>query len=323
MEILIPPPIIWKSLFKIITIRFLDDYMTPEQLLTFACVADAGNISRAAGLLHLSQPAVSGQLRMLQDWFGEPLYRRQGHGIVLTAAGERLAEQARQLRQIYLRAQAVRESWRGLEAGSLRLGASTTPASYLLPGLVARFHRDFPAVALHLSDGNTRQIVERLPTLDLAFIEGDVPAGLAADTAVHAWRQDEVVAIVRADHPLARGGQATLPQIGGHPLVMREPGSGVRRLVERAFEAVGLAPATGLELAGVEGVKQAVRAGLGVGFVSAMSMRHEDGTLAAVRVAPRPLTRTLSILVPHADTAARAARRFLESCLAMEGGAAA
>jgi len=294
--------------------------MTPDQLLTFACVADVGNISRAAAQLHLSQPAVSGQLRMLQDWFGEPLYRRQGHGVALTAAGERLAEQARQLRQIYQRAQALRDAWGGLESGSLRLGASTTPASYLLPGMVAWFHRQFPAVALHLSDGNTRQIVERLPTLDLAFIEGDVPAGLAPDTAVHPWREDEVVAIVRADHELARRDKATLRQIAAHPLVMREPGSGVRRLVEQAFEAVGLKPGTALELAGVEGVKQAVRAGLGVGFVSAMSMRHEDGTLAAVRITPRPLTRTLSILVPHADTAARAAQRFLESCLERADG---
>ncbi|WP_129559396.1 LysR family transcriptional regulator, partial [Bordetella pertussis] len=90
--------------------------MTPEQLLTFASVADAGNISRAAELLHLSQPAVSGQLRMLQDWFGEPLYRRSGHGIVLTAAGERLAEHARQLRQVYSQAGALRDAWRGLRS---------------------------------------------------------------------------------------------------------------------------------------------------------------------------------------------------------------
>ncbi|WP_459616980.1 LysR family transcriptional regulator [Bordetella sp. 2513F-2] len=293
--------------------------MTPDQLLTFACVADTGNISRAATQLHLSQPAVSGQLRALQDWFGEPLYHRKGQGVALTAAGERLAEQARQLRQVYLRAQAVREAWRGLEAGRLRLGASTTPASYLLPALVADFRRRHPAVGLHLSDGNTLQIVERLPALDLAFIEGDVPGGLPPDTAVHPWRQDEVVAIVRADHPLAAPAEASLAELAAWPLVMREPGSGVRRLVERAFEGAGLAPAVGLELAGVEGVKQAVRAGLGVGFVSIMSMRHEDGTLAAVRLQPGRLTRTLSILVPHADAAARAAQRFLETCLALPG----
>jgi len=290
--------------------------MTPDQLLTFAYVADTGNISRAAGLLHLSQPAVSGQLRLLQDWFGEPLYRRSGHGVALTAAGERLAEQARQLRQVYNQAHAAREAWRGLETGTLRLGASTTPASYLLPALVADFHRRFPAVSLHLSDGNTREIVDRLPTLDLAFIEGEVPPGLPSDTAVHGWRQDEVVAIARADHPLVAKGAARLRDLADFPLVMREQGSGVRQLVERAFADAGLAPAAGLELAGVEGVKQAVRAGLGIGFVSLMSMRHEDGTLAVVRLSPRPLTRTLSILVPHAHASARAAERFLELCRA-------
>ncbi|MVW71761.1 MULTISPECIES: LysR family transcriptional regulator [unclassified Bordetella] len=291
--------------------------MTPDQLLTFAYVADVGSISRAAELLHLSQPAVSGQLRLLQDWFGEPLYRRRGQGVALTPAGERLAEQARQLRQVYQQTQSLRESWQGLETGTLRLGASTTPASYLLPSLVAAFHQQFPAVSLHLSDGNTSEIVERLPRLDLAFIEGEVPVGLPADTAVHPWRQDEVVAIVRADHPLAKQGAAHLQELVQFALVMREPGSGVRRLVEQAFAQEGLAPAVGLELAGVEGVKQAVRAGLGIGFVSLMSMRHEDGTLAVVRLHPQPLTRTLSILVPHSQASSRAAERFLEACFAL------
>ncbi|AZY50221.1 LysR family transcriptional regulator [Bordetella avium] len=290
--------------------------MTPDQLLSFACVADLGNISRAAQQLHLSQPALSGQLRMLQEWFGEPLYRRNGHGIALTEAGERLATHARQLRQVYGQAQAMRDAWRGLETGSLRLGGSTTPASYLLPALVARFRADYPSVSLHLSDGNTRQIVERLATLDLAFIEGEVPAGLPADAEVHAWRRDEVVAIVRADHALARSGTARLDELAALPLVMREPGSGVRQLVEQAFGRAGLPVLAGLELAGVEGVKQAVRAGLGVGFVSVMSMRHEDGTLAALRIAPEPLARTLSILVPHAQACSRAARRFLAACQA-------
>lgn len=289
--------------------------MTPDNLLTFAAVADAGNISRAAAALHLSQPAVSGQLRGLQESFGEPLYRRSGHGIALTAAGERLAVHARQLRQAFQQAQAARDAWRGLETGTLRLGASTTPASYLLPALVAGFRQDHPALSMHLVDGNTREIVEQIGRLDLAFIEGEVPAGLPADTAVHAWREDEVVAVVRADHPLAGRPHAALADVAGQPLIMREPGSGVRRLVERAFEQAALDVEVALELAGVEGVKQAVRAGLGVGFVSQLSMRHEDGLLRPLRLGPRGLARTLSILVPHASAPTRAAARFLERCL--------
>ena len=209
---------------------------------------------------------------MLQEWFGEPLYRRSGHGIALTEAGERLAEQARQLRQVYRQAQAVRESWRGLETGVLRLGASTTPASYLLPRLVAEFRQAFPAVSLHLSDGNTREIVERLPVLDLAFIEGDVPAGLPADTAVHAWRQDEVVAIVRADHALSGKGAVTLRDLAASPLVMREPGSGcggwssaLRRCRPYAVGGVG----TGGRGRGEAGGARRIGRGLRVGDVDA------------------------------------------------------
>ena len=151
----------------------------------------------------------------------------------------------------------------------LRLGASTTPASYLLPRLVAEFRQAFPAVSLHSCRMATRANVERLPVLDLAFIEGDVPAGLPADTAVHAWRQDEVVAIVRADHALS-GRRCDPARFAASPLVMREPGS---RAAGRALP-MPLTPS----VAGTGGrgrVKQAVRAGLGVGFVSVMSMRHE------------------------------------------------
>jgi len=288
--------------------------MTPDQLLTFSIVADMGNISRAAEALHLSQPAVSGQLRLLQASFGEPLYRRSGHGIALTPAGEHLAAQARRLRQAYTQAQAARDAWRGLEAGLLRLGASTTPASYLLPALVADFRRRYPAVVVQLSDGNTRDIVAMLDRIDLAFIEGVVPDVLPAETAVHAWGSDEVVAIVPAEHRLARRRSVTLRDLAGESLIMREPGSGVRHLVETAFRAEGLYPVPGLELAGVEGIKQAVRAGLGVGFVSELSMRHEDGLLVAVRIGRAGLLRTLSILVPHAQASSQVVQRFLAAC---------
>jgi LysR substrate binding domain len=173
-----------------------------------------------------------------------------GHGIVLTVAGERLAEHALQMRQIYKQALAFQPTWQGVEAGMLRLGASTTPASYLLPALVAEFRRKSPAVTVHLSNGNTGQIVDRLSELDLAFIEGEVPPGLPADTRVHAWTSDEVVAIVPANHVLAGLGNVTLSDLARMSLVMREPGSGVRALVEHAFNDAGLSLSIGLELAG-------------------------------------------------------------------------
>lgn len=127
----------------------------PDFLLTFAAVAETGNISRAGERLHLSQPAVSGQLRLLQDSVGEPLYRRHSRGIVLTPAGEGLLEHARRLRRVLDEAIVYRDRLRGLESGNLRIGASSTIASFLLPRLIAEFNRRYPGIKIRVTTGNT------------------------------------------------------------------------------------------------------------------------------------------------------------------------
>ncbi|KAG0186392.1 hypothetical protein DFQ28_007945 [Apophysomyces sp. BC1034] len=288
--------------------------MTPDQLLTFASVAEHQNISRAAEAVHLSQPAVSGQLRLLQEEFGEPLYLRDGRGVRLTDTGRQLAVYAERLRATWRQAHVLRDALRGLECGTLRIGASTTPASYLLPYLVADFHRAHPDIEIRTTYGNTSDISDTLQALDVAMIEGSVPTELPADTRVHLWHDDEIVAIVPAGHPLSEERAVPLSRIGAFPLIWRESGSGVRYEVERAFAQAGVFARGALELAGVEGVKEAVRAGMGVGFVSAMAMRHEDERLVSVSLAPQPLMRRFSILVMHGSAASRATLRFLATC---------
>ncbi|KVG66608.1 LysR family transcriptional regulator [Burkholderia pseudomultivorans] len=295
--------------------------MTPDQLITFAAVAEHLNISHAAVALHLSQPAVSGQLRLLQDEFGEPLYQRDGRGIRLTPVGAQLAQYAKAQRDTFAQARAFRDAVRGLEAGMLRIGASTTPASYLLPYLIAAFQPRAPRVAIQTMSGNTADVVAALPSLDIAMIEGPPGEALPPGTAVHAWREDEIVAIVPAAHPLAAPEHAsgvTLAALAAHPLVLREEGSAVRQLVERAFAQQTAPMRVAFEIAGVEAVKEAVRAGMGVGFVSAMSLRHEDAALVSRSLAPAPLTRHFSILVPHGGAPSRVAAQFLEMSLAQD-----
>lgn len=294
--------------------------MTPDQLITFAAVADHRNISRAAQALHLSQPAVSGQLRQLQDEFGEPLYQRDGRGVRLTPVGEQLACYASQLRDTFAQARTYRDAVRGLEHGTLRIGASTTPASYVLPYLIAAFQPLAPGVAIRTMSGNTAEVVSALASLDIALIEGPPGAALPPGTGTHAWREDEIVAIAPARHPLAQRGaggraRATLAELGAQPLVLREAGSGVRQLVERAFARAAAPMRVALEIAGVEAVKEAVRAGMGIGFVSAMSLTHDDAALVALSFDPEPLVRRFSILVPHDTVPSRAAARFLDLCL--------
>ena len=289
--------------------------MTPEQLISFSYIAEYGNISRAAQRLCLSQPAVSGQLAALQHSFGEPIYQRKGRGVVLTAAGQTLLVPAMALRRAMEQAQACRQSAVKLLSGELKLGASTTPASYLLPQQVARFREAYPGVAVQMVDGNSQEIMRRLPSLDLAFIEGALPEQLLPGTAVYPWYQDEVLAVMPTHHLLASKKEMDFKSLAQHPLVMREVGSGVRRLVEEAFQAAGIQLPAGLDLAGVEGIKQAVRAGLGIGFVSRLSMEHDDGTLVGRRIGKNGLLRTIHVLVPHAQATSRSASVFLKQCL--------
>ena len=293
--------------------------MTPDKLITFAAVAEHLNISHAAVALHLSQPAVSGQLRLLQEEFGEPLYQRDGRGIRLTPVGEQLAQYAKAQRDTFAQARAFRDAVRGLDAGTLRIGASTTPASYLLPYLIAAFQPRAPRIAIQTMSGNTADVVAALPSLDIAMIEGPPGDALPPGTAVHVWHEDEIVAIVPAGHPLAApeyDAGVTLNALAPHPLVLREEGSGVRQLVERAFAQCAAPMRVAFEIAGVEAVKEAVRAGMGVGFVSAMSLRHRDAALVMRSFAPTPLTRHFSILVPHGSAPSRAAAQFLEMSVA-------
>ncbi|SDR18509.1 DNA-binding transcriptional regulator, LysR family [Burkholderia orbicola] len=215
--------------------------MTPDQLITFAAVAEHLNISRAAVALHLSQPAVSGQLRLLQDEFGEPLYQRDGRGIRLTPVGEQLAQYAKAQRDTFAQARAFRDAVRGLEAGTLRIGASTTPASYLLPYLIAAFQPHAPRVSIQTMSGNTADVVAALPSLDIALIEGPPGEALPPGTAVHAWHEDEIVAIVPAGHPLAAPGYdagVTLDALAAHPLV---PHGGAPSRVAAQFLEMSLA----------------------------------------------------------------------------------
>lgn len=288
--------------------------MTPDQLRTFAVVAAHRSISSAAHELHLSQPAVSGQLRLLAESFGEPLYHREGRGISLTVAGEQLAELARRVRLAHDEAMALRDT-RGSKGSLLRIGASTTPASYLLPHLVVRFQEQFPAVRVSMiRSGNSADIVSRLGTLDMGFIEGPAPLNLPIGTQVIPWRTDQVVAIASPRHPLAQSGPTapalSLQELAQHPLIWREFGSGLRRLVEAVFAAHGISPTMVLEVTSVEGVKEAVRADMGIGFVSELATRDESGFVTLPLADGAQFRRQFSILTTPHGLASQACRAF-------------
>lgn len=266
-------------------------------LRVFAAVADAGSFTRASVALHLSQPAVSKAVKGLERELGMPLLERGPRAVRLTDAGSTLISRARELFAVERSAEEELRALRGLEGGRVRVGASTTIATYLLPPILAGFRARYPAVRLRLVSANTRAIatlvLER--RVDVALVEGPVAH---TRLELRRWRADELVVIVPAGHRLARRRNLTLAQLAAEPFIVRERGSGTRDVAERAFAARGIHPPVALTLSSTEAIKQAVAAGLGLAVVSraAASDQLALGQLAALRVAGFEMRRELTEL---------------------------
>ncbi|GJG89575.1 LysR family transcriptional regulator [Gemmatimonadetes bacterium T265] len=265
-------------------------------LRVFAAVAERGGFSRAATVLRLSQPAVSKAVLGLEREIGLPLLERGARAARLTDAGEALYQRARELFAVERTAEDELRARRGLDAGVLRLGASTTVATYYLAPLLGAFRAAHPGVTLRVASANTRAIARLLlqRRLDVALVEGPVTdPGVRAAT----WREDELVVLAPPEHALGRTRRSVAPAaLGEHPFIARERGSGTRVVAEAALAAHGVRPRVALTLGSTEAVKEAVAAGLGLAIVSRTAAADQLALarVRAVRVAGlvirRPLT---------------------------------
>ncbi len=263
--------------------------------------------------MSLTQPAVSNQMNGLARAVGEPLFRRHRLGVTLTLAGEELLPHARAVVRALEGAAAVAADLRGLEVGAVRVAASTTIASYLLPAVLAEYRRAHPGMRAEQFVGNTAEVVARLESggAEVALIEGPAdrtPPGVER----RVFRRDEIVLVTLPDHPLA-GGRLEPEELEGSEVVWREEGSGTREVAERALKGVRFENA--LELVGSEAVKQAVAERLGVAFLSRLVVETEvrAGFLAATGVRAPGLSRPLTLLRPPPGLLSRAARAFLDA----------
>ncbi len=268
----------------------------PQLLLTWTMVARMGSINAAADALGLTQPAVSNQLRRLQDWLGEPLYRRHGRGVTPTPLGKRLLRVASQIESALADAETLQTDVQGLLQGSLLLVASQTNAEFLLLRAMAVFQKRYPMIAVRLQSGNSEEARKRLDVADLAFVEDAVVAGSGHGLKGQTLIETDIRILLSVNHPLAQRPEhepVALAELSGVSVVWREPGSGTRDRVEVAFRQAGLEPEIRYEFSAGAAVREAVRCGLGVGFVSALSVTPPD--LCTRAVAPR-IVQVLSVV---------------------------
>lgn len=271
------------------------------RLKVFRVVAAHLNFSRAAEELLLTQPAVTQQIKALESEYGVSLFDRTGGHIALTPSGKALLPYALKLKEVSDEASVAVANAAGTMGGQLSVGASQTIGQYLLPAIVAGFLSENPRIAVSARSGNTDEIITALTqhAIDLALIEG--PAA-RKDIHTESFMQDHMVLVVPASHEWAE--QEVAPaDLKEAPVLMREFGSGSRRIVERALSKAGIELKDmnlRMELDSTEGLLSGVEAGLGVAFVSRWAVRNQLalGTLKLAKVRGVNLSRMFSIAYP-------------------------
>lgn len=272
------------------------------RLRVFREVANQASFRRAAEALYITQPAVTQQIKALEEELGSRLFDRNGGKVRLTAAGEVLLRRAGEAESTLSRAIEEIGTLEGEVRGALRVAASTTIAQYVLPRLLADFARQHQGVGLQLESANTQRVVEAVAT-------GHAPVGLIEGPAhrqelqVERWLEDELVLVVPSGHQWD-GEEISINALGSARLLVRERGSGTREVLEQAFKKAD-APVhrmqIAMELGSTEALLACVEAGLGVGFASRFALERQRalGTLATVKVKGLRVTREFSMLHPR------------------------
>lgn len=291
-------------------------HITLRQLRIFEAVASHGSMSRAAVELNLTQPAVSMQMKQIEEQIGLPLIEQVGKKLFLTEAGTELRIHAQRFKAQTLELKAAMEHLRGLHRGLLRLAVVST-ANYFLPPLIASLSEQHPGVQVNLQVSNRESVLAALADnrTDLA-ITGQPPE--SDELVAERFKDNPLVVIASPQHPLANAGLLTLQRLGEERLVVREPGSGTRAAIERHFGEHGVEYLPGCELNTNEAVKLAVQAGLGLGVVSeqAIELEREAGRLVVLKVSGFPIMRGWYVVHRRGKRMSAIASEFRELLLA-------
>jgi DNA-binding transcriptional LysR family regulator len=289
-------------------------HLTLRQLQVFESVARHLSLSRAAEELHLSQPGVSMQLKKLAEAVGHPLLEHTGKRVKLTSQGQELVTTAREILGAIKHYELGLVARQGLTGGSLRIVAITT-ATYFVPRLLGEFSKRHPGVKVSLRVTNREQVLSSLAAgLEDLYILGQPPEGLAV-TAIP-FLENPLVVLAAPEHPLAHKKNIPLSRLAEEPWLLREPGSGTRKAVERLFADHGLSLTARMELGSNEAIKQAVLAGLGISVVSRHTLTlHAPDQFAILNAIGFPILRQWYAVYPAGRQRSVVARTFLDFLL--------
>ncbi|MEY2777802.1 MAG: HTH-type transcriptional activator CmpR [Pseudomonadota bacterium] len=281
-----------------------------RQLRIFVSAARNSSFARAAEEMHLTAPAVSMQMRDLEDDLGISLFMKQGRGVALTSAGEYFLVYARRVLGALKEAEDMMSKLQGVQTGSLVIGLVST-AKYILPRLLAAFREEHPGIQVVIQVRNREELIKllRAGEIDVAIM-GKPPRDL--DVRAEPFADHPHGFIAAPSHPLASQGPVTLQVLDQEEIMVREPGSGTRAVMESFFADHRFRPLSTIEMSSNETIKQAVMAGLGISFVSlhTVGLETTHGELVVLRVTNTPVVRIWHVVNRSGKTMSLAAEAF-------------
>ena len=290
--------------------------MSDRRLKVFHTVARLLSFTKAAEALHMTQPAVTFQVRQLEEYFNTRLFDRTHNKVSLTPAGEKVSEFAERIFDLYAEMENSVRDLTGEISGALTIGASTTIAEYMLPSLLGEFKNRYPEINLRLKVSNTEGIVSMVEqnVIDLGVVEAPVSN---KNLIVEICHEDQLVVVAAPDHDLvARGSKVRPADIKEYPFVCREEGSGTREVIMQYLADEGVSAGDMnfcLELGSPEALKGAVEAGMGISILSRSTIDKELklNTLAELQLEP-PLSRPFSFVRQRQKFRVRVMEELLE-----------
>jgi DNA-binding transcriptional LysR family regulator len=289
--------------------------MADRRLQVFHTVARLLSFTKAAETLHMTQPAVTFQIRQLEEYFNTRLFDRTHNKISLTEAGQRVYEYTDKIISLYSEMENRVREMTGDVSGIVIIGASTTIAEYVLPSLLGEFKDKHPNINLRLKVSNSEGIVHMVEdnSVDVGIVESPIAN---KNLAVEVCWYDKLVFICLPNHPLAKRASIKADDLLGQPFVCREEGSGTREYIQEYLAKHNMTPHDlnfSLEVGNPEAVKSAVEAGFGVSIVSQATVVKELklGTLVALPLDP-PLERPFSIVYQRQKFRLRAMEEFMK-----------
>jgi DNA-binding transcriptional LysR family regulator len=292
-----------------------EDGVYQQEFIVFKAVAETKNITMAAKQLHISQPAVSLQIQNIENHYGAKFFNRSNKGVTLTKAGQIFYDYVCKMLDMLTRVQEEINELAEDHGGEVEIGATLTIGEYVLPNILACLYMIRPDIDFKVTIANTetiaRDILER--KYRIALVEGPVPEN--KDLVVENFWHDELVVVVPYHHPWAQKGSITLNELTKAKLILREVGSGTRKVIELFFAEKGFKLSDfniTMELGSTQSIKNVVAAGLGVTIISALTVRkeNEEKILKAIKIKDCYMGRPLNILT-NANNAKTKEEHFL------------